>query len=328
MSSFSITSFPAISGGLPTRPDLAPSIVFAVAYFLLLFPAIWRAHIYRRPLSLLFVFLRFLFFVLIRITTFALRAQESVNSSIPFNPVPSIAIFITEQILLGIGFIVMLDLMVVLVQSHISRTDVSQQAETAFTSKKGTTTLQTFITIMHASLLAAIAMGIAAGAMYVSALNSTSASSTVRSLRIASTVIALAVVALTVLICLSLLIRWPRLGLTRTAYLLVSGSLLLIIPAYRLSTSVVTHVSLPGLISIATRVKFYILQALMEYVVAILLLAVDVRVWFFAGGKEAQMMLDGTHPHASTPRTKLLDQEAAEVEPKVNVVSHERFKIR
>ncbi|KZT56613.1 hypothetical protein CALCODRAFT_518049 [Calocera cornea HHB12733] len=268
MASVSFTNFPTISGGLPTRPDLAPSIVFVVAYFILLFPTLWRTYTYRRPRMLLFTYVRLVAFIFIRIATFALRADEAVTASIPFDPVPSIGIFIGEQILLGVGFIIMVDMMVSLL-----------------------------LTLMHLSLVAAIALGITAGALYSSALSNPSRASLVRSLRIASTVIALVVMALLVLICLFLLIGYPHLGVARTTYLFVTSGLLLIIPAYRLSTSLTAHPSVLDLISTATRVKFYILQVLMEYALVMLLDLVDVRVWFFACGREAQMMLDGSHPH-------------------------------
>ncbi|EJU04448.1 hypothetical protein DACRYDRAFT_20972 [Dacryopinax primogenitus] len=319
VSPLQVTNFPAISGGLPTRPDLAPSIVFIVAYFLLLFPTIWRAYTYRRPRMLLFTFIRLVLFLVIRIATFALRADEAVTAELPFNPLPSLNIFIAEQILLGVGFIVMLDLMVVFLQSHISRTDVPLEDETEFAQANRAPILRYFITILHASLIAAIAMGIVAGAMYSSAVSNPSKNDTVKALRIASTSIALIVVGFIVIISLLLLIRFPHLGVQRTLYLFITGGLLLVIPAFRLSTSVATHTSLTDLISTATRVKFYILQAMVEWIVAALLVLVDVRVWFFAGGQEAKMMLDGTHPKEWRQRVKT-DSPSAEVEAKFNPV--------
>jgi len=294
-----ITNFPAISGGLPTQPDEAPSIVFSAAYGVLLFPTIWRVYTYRRPGSLLFTFVRLILFITIRIATFALRAQEAVTDLIPSNPVPDTGIFIAEQILLGIGFIVLVDLLVSLLESHIARTDVPEHGGKA---RSGSAELKMFISVLHVSLMAAIALGIASGALYSDALSDPAKATTVRDMRIASSTIALAVTGFTFLICVFMVIRWRHLGPIRTAYLMVTAALLLVVPAYRLSTSVSNHPSLSDLISSATRIKFYILQGLMEFVVCILLVAVDVRVWFFAGGKEAQMMLAGTHPRESRHR--------------------------
>jgi len=293
MSSFSVTSFPALSGGLPTQPDLAPSIVFVVAYALLLIPAIWRTITYRRPGSLLFTFVRLCLFISIRIATFALRAAEGNSAQIPNNPVPDIGIFIAEQVLLGIGFIVLVDLLVELLKSHIWRTDVPVQAETPFAQQGTARTLERVVRIMHVALLAAIGLGVAAGAMYSGALSNTSTANTVRTLRIASTAIALAVSGLCVVVCLLLLVRFPHLGAMRTCYLLLVSCIMVIVPAYRLSTSLAQHPSESDLVSQATRIKFYILQALMEWLVAFLLVLVDARVWFFAGGEQAQMMLAG-----------------------------------
>jgi len=289
----SVTSFPALSGGLPTKPDEAPSIVFTIAYALLLIPAIWRTITYRRPGSLLFTFVRLCLFISIRIATFALRAAEGASAQIPNNPVPSIGIFIAEQVLLGIGFIVLVDLLVELLKSHIWRTDIPPQAETSFANQASAMSLERVVRLMHIALLAAIGLGVAAGAMYSGALSDPSKANTVRTLRIASTAIALAVSGLCALVCLLLLFQFPDLGATRTLYLLVMSCLMLIVPAYRLSTSLEQSPSEQDLISTATRIKFYILQALMEWLVAALLVLVDVRVWFFAGGDEAQMMLVG-----------------------------------
>ncbi|KZO95605.1 hypothetical protein CALVIDRAFT_537995 [Calocera viscosa TUFC12733] len=287
--SFVVTSFPALSGGIPTQPDEAPSIVFAVLYVVLLIPTIWRTITYRRPGQLLFTFVRLTLFDSVRIATFALRAQEAATAEIPNNPVPSIGIFIAEQILLGVGFIVLVDLMVELLKSHIWRTDVPQQDQTRVAQRGRGMSLERIVRLMHIALLVAIALGVAAGAMY----SDSSKASTVKTLRIASTAITLAISGLVVLVCLFLLIAHPHLGAVRTLYLLFTSCLLVIVPAYRLSTSVATSPSEADLVSSATRIKFYVLQATMEWLVALLLILVDVRVWFFAGGDEAQMMLAG-----------------------------------
>ncbi|KZT56614.1 hypothetical protein CALCODRAFT_483857 [Calocera cornea HHB12733] len=288
---FSVTSFPALSGGLPTKPDEAPSIVFCVLYALLLIPTLWRTITYRRPGRLLFTFVRLTLFVLVRIATFALRAQEAATAQLPNNPVPSIGIFIAEQILLGVGFIVLVDLMVELLKGHIWRTDVPAQGATPFSQQGGGFRLEHIVRLMHLALLVAIALGIAAGSMYSGAFSDPSKANTVKSLRVASTAITLAVSGLVVLVCLLLLVQYPHLGATRTLYLLLAGCLLVIVPAYRLSTSLASNPSEADLVSTATRVKFYVLQATMEWLVVFLLVLVDVRVWFFAGGDEAQMML-------------------------------------
>ncbi|KZT56616.1 hypothetical protein CALCODRAFT_313696 [Calocera cornea HHB12733] len=291
MSSFDVTTFPTISGGLPTKPDEAPSIVFVLAYIALLVPAVWRTWTYRVPGSLLYTFVRLCAFVLVRIATFGLRASEAATASLPDNPVPSTGIFIAEQILLGIGFIVLVDLMVELIKGHIWRTDVPQQAQTRIAQQGRGDPLQRVVRIMHIALLVAIGLGIAAGTMYSDALTDASKANEVKTLRIVSLVISLVISALVVIICLYLFAKYPHLGAIRTLYLLVTSLILIVVPAYRLSTTVASSHSEEDLVSSKTRIEFYVLQATMEWIVAALLVLVDVRVWFFAGGDKAQEML-------------------------------------
>ncbi|KZO95603.1 hypothetical protein CALVIDRAFT_599039 [Calocera viscosa TUFC12733] len=291
MSSFNVTSFPTISGGLPTKPDEAPSIIFVLAYIVLLVPTVWRTYTYRVPGQLLFTFVRLTLFVLVRIATFGLRAQEAATASLPDDPVPDTGIFIAEQILLGIGFIVLVDLMVELLKSHIWRTDVPQQDQTRVAQQGRGMSLERIVRLMHIALLVAIGLGVGAGTMYSDALTDPSKASTVKTLRVASVVISLVVAALVVLVSLLLLVQKPQLGATRTCYILGTALVLIVVPAYRLSTTLASSPTEEDLVSSKTRIEFYVLQGLMEWLVAGLLVLVDVRVWFFAGGDKAQMML-------------------------------------
>ncbi|EJU04447.1 hypothetical protein DACRYDRAFT_14517 [Dacryopinax primogenitus] len=304
--SFSFASFPALSGGLPTSPDEAPSIIFTIAYVALLPLAIWRTWTYRHPGTLLFTFVRLCLFISIRVATFALRAAEGASAQIPDNPVPSEGIFIAEQILLGVGFIVLVDLIVELLKSHIWRTDVQVVDETLFAQEGQRNVLQRIVRLMHVALIVSIALGIVAGTQYSDALTDPSTASNVKTLRTASTVIALVVSALCAIVSLFLMLQYSHLGQSRSVYLLVTSCIILVVPAYRLSTTLASQPSLEDLVSTDIRVKFYILQGLAEWLVAGLLVLVDVRVWFFAGG-EKQMMLErgGLIPQGSAEEMRL-----------------------
>ncbi|KZT56591.1 hypothetical protein CALCODRAFT_483844 [Calocera cornea HHB12733] len=285
-----VGSLPSISGGIPTQPDFAPAILFCVLYGLLLPACIWRTHTYRRPLRLMWTFIRLTLFAIMRIATFGLRASEAHSASLPNNPVPNLGAFIAEQVLLGIGFIVLADLMIELLKSHMWRTDVPPAAETRWALPEGRFSLQRIVRIMHLALITAIALGIAAAAQYSGAINNASTASQVQTLRVVSVALCLAVCGLLILVSLLLLITHPHLGVYRTLYLLAVSCILVIIPAYRLS-SVTASPSLAALISTDTQVKFYILQGAMEWLVSVSLILVDARIWFFAGGETAQMML-------------------------------------
>ncbi|EJU04450.1 hypothetical protein DACRYDRAFT_14519 [Dacryopinax primogenitus] len=257
-----IGSLPNISGGIPTSPDFAPSILFCLLYGILLPPCIWRTYTYRKPGRLMWTFIRLIFFALMRIATFGLRVSEAHSASLPNNPVPNLGTFIAEQVLLGIGFIILADLMIELLKSHMWRTDVPPAGETRWAHPAGHHVLKRIVRIMHLALIVAIALGIAAAAQYSSAINSPSIASEVQTLRIVSVALCLAVCALLILVSL-LLLTHPSLGLSHTIYLLVINCILVIIPSYRVS-SVTDSPSISALVGAGTQVKFYILQGAME----------------------------------------------------------------
>ncbi|KZO89764.1 hypothetical protein CALVIDRAFT_543284 [Calocera viscosa TUFC12733] len=60
--------------------------VIAVLYVLLLVPTVWRTITYPRPVQLLATFVRLTLFDFIRMSTFALRAQEGATAEIPTIP--------------------------------------------------------------------------------------------------------------------------------------------------------------------------------------------------------------------------------------------------
>lgn len=66
---------PALVGGIPTKQDFAPSIIFAIAYGLALIPVIWR---FRNPntRTILFTF-GTLSFSIERIVVWSIRASQS-----------------------------------------------------------------------------------------------------------------------------------------------------------------------------------------------------------------------------------------------------------
>lgn len=124
MSSSNITSFPTISGGLPTSVDLIASVAFILLYCALLPVAIWRVIQYRKPRRLLWGWYHVATFVGARIATFILRAIEARQTEQHGgDPTPDIGLFIGEQVLLGVGFIILIRVLGDLVQYHLTRKD-------------------------------------------------------------------------------------------------------------------------------------------------------------------------------------------------------------
>jgi hypothetical protein len=140
----SVINIPNFSGGPPVRHyDYVPSIIFIVLYipFLVAVPFRLLQSITRRRLSskfdgqdgpnpigrapnLIFLFIRILLFVPIRIVSLVIRTIQASNSYPP-NPftssaATSLGLIITEQVFISIGYLVLLTVVEALIVSHIS----------------------------------------------------------------------------------------------------------------------------------------------------------------------------------------------------------------
>lgn len=157
MSASSFTSFPTISGGLPTSVDFGPSILFTILYFVLLPVGIWRMIQYRKPSGLLWSWFRLTMFVSIRIATFILRAVEA-HQTIQHggDPAPSLGIFVGEQILLGTGFIILIGILADLIKYHLTRTDMGPPILDKRAQQKSRFSLSFGFLMMQIALLVAV----------------------------------------------------------------------------------------------------------------------------------------------------------------------------
>ncbi|KZO95608.1 hypothetical protein CALVIDRAFT_564653 [Calocera viscosa TUFC12733] len=278
-----LTSIPAISGGIPDSSDFAPSILFTVLYVLLFPLIIYRAFQYTTPWTLIFASVRLALFASIRIATFILRAIEAHQTQEGI-PSPQIIPFVVEQIFLGIGFIVLATNLVSLVRSHLSREDVARtQGEIALAQRFG------FVgTIMILGLLASIVLGIIAGSEYSGAISDPSVAARTKTERLISSILTLVAMGLAALLSAHMLLQHPSLPRTSSAYLLGLACLILVIPAYRISTlASSTNPTVAQLLSTQTKAEFWVLQVTVEWVSLVLLSAVDIRIWFGAGGADA-----------------------------------------
>ncbi|GAA5949909.1 hypothetical protein JCM21900_005517 [Sporobolomyces salmonicolor] len=248
-----------LTGGIPIRSqDLAASIVFIIAYFVLVPLAIWRVL---NPASRTLLLLRPAIFVQTRIVTFVLRAVQS-------NGHYSTGLFVAEQILLLCGFLLICEPLVSLVKYHAFQGWVP-------TGQKGNAPSEWLLRIMKLALLVAIVLGIAAGSEISGAENNPSQAAQLKHCRWANTIIALAVVVLAVLLVLSTRLKETR-PFRSTAYLVVVGALLVVPSAYKLAL----YASPPSSVSAGSKAAFYCLASLPEYVVTLLYLGVNLEAEF------------------------------------------------
>lgn len=279
-----LTQIPAISGGIPDSTDFAPSILFTVLYFLVLPLIIYRSIQYTVPWTLIFASVRLSLFAGIRIATFILRAIEAHQAQQGAQS-PQIVPFVVEQIFLGIGFIVLATNLVSLVNAHMARTDVPRSP----TGLSAADRFHRVGRVMIVGLLVAVILGIVAGADYSSAISNPSVAQQSKTMRLVSSALTLVAMGLAAGVCAILYVQHPQLPRASSAYLFGTACLVLIIPAYRISTiSGSTNPTLAELLSTKTKAEFWVLQVAVEWVALVVLSAVDIRVWFGAGGERAR----------------------------------------
>ncbi|GAA5876007.1 hypothetical protein JCM1840_006244 [Sporobolomyces johnsonii] len=259
----------ALTGGIPVKSqDLAASIVFIIAYFVLTPLAIWRVL---NPASRTLLLIRPVIFLQARIVTFILRAVQA-------NGHYSTGLFIAEQILLLCGFLLICEPLVALVKYHTFQGWVP-------TGQRGQAPFEWLLRFMRLALLVAIILGIVTGSEVSSAETDPSDANTLRQCRWANTIIALVVIVLAMALVLFVHVK-KTIPLRSTAYLLVVGALLFkpdlisspqIIPsAYKLAI----YAAPPSPVSAGSKAVFYCLFSLPEFVVTLLYLGVNLEVEF------------------------------------------------
>ncbi|GAA5888618.1 hypothetical protein JCM5296_001091 [Sporobolomyces johnsonii] len=249
----------ALTGGIPVKSqDLAASIVFIIAYFVLIPLAVWRVL---NPASRTLLLIRPVIFLQTRIVTFILRAVQS-------NGHYSTGLFIAEQILLLCGFLLICEPLVALVKYHTFQGWVP-------TGQKGQAPFEWLLRFMKLALLVAIILGIVTGSEVSSAETDPSDANTLRQCRWANTIIALVVIVLAMALVLFVHVK-ETIPLRSTAYLLVVGALLIIPSAYKLAI----YASPPSPVSAGSKAVFYCLFSLPELVVTLLYLGVNLEAEF------------------------------------------------
>ncbi|KEP47862.1 putative proteophosphoglycan protein [Rhizoctonia solani 123E] len=239
----------SITGGIPTKSqDLAPSVIFIIAYACIVPLAAWRlASKASRSTTLI----RPAIFVLVRIATYIMRAIQSNGNY-------SETLFIVEQVFLLAGFPIICEAILSLLEYHITRTHTSP--------KQGQIT-QRVCRLLKLALLVALILGIVAGTKMSSAITDPTKAPQLRALRNANAALCLAIVLGIIVVVLFAQFH-KNLPIQPTALLVFMAGCLTIAGAYRLA---LIHTSSPPLAT-STKAKFYVLLALMEWAVTLALL--------------------------------------------------------
>ncbi|CAE6426295.1 unnamed protein product [Rhizoctonia solani] len=247
----------SITGGIPTKSqDLAPSIIFIIAYACLVPLAAWRLT---SKASRSTTLIRPAIFVLVRIATYIMRAVQSNGNY-------SETLFIVEQVFLLAGFPIICDAILSLLEYHITRTHTSP--------KQGQIT-QRVCRLLRLALLVALIVGIIAGTQMSNAISDPSKAPQLRTLRNVNAALCLAIVMGVIAVVVFAHFH-KHLPVLPTALLVFMAGCLTVAGAYRLA---LIHRTNPPLAR-STKVKFYILLALMEWLVSAALFVVNARVVF------------------------------------------------
>ncbi|KAF8676183.1 hypothetical protein RHS04_06556 [Rhizoctonia solani] len=235
----------SITGGIPTKSqDLAASIIFSIAYACLVPFVAWRLA---SKASRTTTMIRPAIFVLVRTATYIMRAVQS-------NGDYSETLFIVEQVFLLAGFPIICDAILTLLEYHITRTHTSP--------KQGQTTQRVCRLLRLALLMSSV-------------FNDPSKASQLRTLRNVNAALCLAIVLGVIVVVLVAQVH-KDLPVNPTMLLVFMAGCLVIAGSYRLA---LIHSASPPF-SIATKVKFYVLLALMEWLVTAALFSVNARVVF------------------------------------------------
>ncbi|KAF8597661.1 hypothetical protein BDV93DRAFT_527253 [Ceratobasidium sp. AG-I] len=247
----------SITGGIPTKSqDLAPSIIFIIAYLCLTPLAIFRLA---RKESRSTTLIRPAIFILARIATYIVRAIQANGSYTE-------TIFIVEQVLLLAGFPIICEALLSLLEYHITRTHTGP--------KEGLTT-QKVVRLLRLALLAALIVGIIAGTQFSSAIGHPDKLNSLRTLRNINAILCL-VIVLGVIVVTVIAQFHKNLPILPSILLIFMSGCLTVAGAYRLANIHTTSDPL----AISTKAKFYILLSLTEWLVTVTLFAVNARVMF------------------------------------------------
>ncbi|CAE6354327.1 unnamed protein product [Rhizoctonia solani] len=286
-------------GGIPVSADLAPSIVFAVLYALLL-PSIIYNFFFRKPRAWNVIQIGTLIFAVERIAWCIIRAVQASHpeqgaSGGQMNYI---------QATVGLGFIGISGdaiklLRCLLVNTTLPENGASKDRRTARRYYRY------FCYFFELAFLASTIPGIVASTSYSAArFNQAQADTNLRLLN-ASAGIVLAFQVVTIIISISAAFKVEEIDRTRCFELAALTLLLIPVPIYRLCVLHIRTIDVFEPLSTSARAVFYIVHLVPEWLCVGILLSTNVRERFRTGRW-------GDYEMAETPRDKRLEKAAAE----------------
>ncbi|KAB5589574.1 Proteophosphoglycan protein [Ceratobasidium theobromae] len=267
----------SITGGIPIKSqDFAASIIFTIMYICLIPLAGFR---FVKKESRSTSMIRPAIFVLVRVATYIMRAVQANGNY-------SETLFIVEQVFLLAGFPIICDAILTLLEYHITRTHTSPE--------QGKVT-QRACRLLRLALLIALVLGIIAGTEIGGAINNPNKKNNLRTLRNVNAILCLALVIGVIIVVLIAQVH-KSLPVVPTAVLVFMAACLIVAAAYRLAS---IHTTNPP-IARSTKIKFYVLLALMEWVVNATLFSVNARAMFAEdlAAEKKRAAKDGNNYHA------------------------------
>ncbi|GAA5874060.1 hypothetical protein JCM1840_006131 [Sporobolomyces johnsonii] len=248
-----------LTGGIPLKhPDFAASIVFVIAYLLLIPAALFRII---RPTSRTTVLVRPAIFLVARVGTYVVRAIQANGNY-------STGLFIAEQILMLCGFQLLCAPLVSLVKYQTYQGWIP-------TGQKGSQPFELITRLLDVALTVAIILGIVVGSEISDAKNNVDTANALRDCRWANGIISTIVVAISILLVFFMHTR-QSMPLRSTLYVVAIGALLLVPCVYKL----VIYAHPPSPISTGSKVAFYFFFALPEWLVDLAYFGINLQETF------------------------------------------------
>ncbi|WVQ74489.1 hypothetical protein IAR50_004090 [Cryptococcus sp. DSM 104548] len=268
------------TGGFPDSSDLAPSIVFLAIYALAI-PVLVFRFVRKQDRTMMLV--RPAIFVACRLGSFGLRAWMSKNT---YNENELIA----ELVMISLGALFLIAPLISCWTNHV---------ESEVRPENRPRWLSLLSKALHLLLMACIGTAAIGSGMIGTAIKDPSKMNTVTDLRRASLVLSVIVVGL-VGIGITLTAINYNLSRRGTVWLYAVDACMLIITIYKLAQFENTDSSVAQ-----SRVTFWILQILFEFIAFSLMMAISIPTWFPAVDHEAERDIEaglgGEKPYYGAP---------------------------
>jgi len=264
-------------GGIPVHADIAPSVVFAVLYALLL-PNIINNFFIRKPRGWNAIQISTVIFAVERIAWCIIRAVQGAHPE----KRTSGGLMNYAQLTVGLGFVGILSEATKLLRCVIVNTTLPEKG-----ASKDRPRLRLwcriFLTIFELAFMASSIPGGVAGAKYSAArTNQALADKNMRVLNISSGV-ALGLEMVTIFGCLAAALWVPEVDRKRCLELAGLNLLILPVPIYRLCVLHIRTANVFEPLSPSARAVFYVIHLLPEWLCVCVLLGTNVRERFNTG---------------------------------------------